>query len=136
MAQVTGKNAIADFGGTAYACLTDLTIDGTANTVSTECSTDGTGAATTNRAAGAEAWTVTTTLLLDGASVVVPTALDTSTSGALKAYPAGDAVADIEYSWTTAYVDTHSVASATSDHLKLNITWLCDGSPAIATKAP
>jgi len=135
MAKVTGKNAVISFASTVYACLTDQAINGTANVISTECSTDGTGAATTNRAAGAEAWSVTTTMLLEGSASTVPSALDAATSGALIAYPEGDETGQLAYTWTTAVVATHNVVSSTGDHMKLDISWDCDGAPTIGTKA-
>jgi len=135
MAKVTGKNAVVSFASTVYACLTDVGINGTGNTVSTECSTDGTGAATTNRAAGAEAWTVTTTMLLDGSSATAPTALDVATSGALIAYPEGDESGQLAYTWTTAVISTHNVISSVGDHMKLDVSFDCDGGPTIGVKA-
>ena len=135
MAKVTGKNAVVSFASTVYACLTDIAINGTANVISTECSTDGTGAATTNRAAGAEAWTVSSTMLLEGAASTVPAALDAATSGALIAYPEGDESGQLAYTWTTAVVSTHNVVSSTGDHMKLDVAFDCDGAPTIGVKA-
>ena len=135
MAKVTGKNAVISFASTIYPCLTDVAINGAGNTVTTQCSTDGTGAATTHRAAGAEEWSVTTTLLLDGSSVTVNTALDVATSGALIAYPEGDEVGQMGYTWTTGVVNTHNVVSSVGDHLKLDVTWDCTGAPTIAVKS-
>lgn len=135
MAKVTGKNALVSFASTLYSCLTDLAINGTGGIISTECSTDGTGAATTNRAAGAEAWSVTTTMLLEGSSATVASALDAATSGALKAYPQSDETGDLEYSWTTAVIGTHNVVSGVGDHMKLDVTFDCDGAPTIGVKS-
>ena len=134
MAIPTGKNAVFSFGATIYPCLTDIAINGTANIVSTECSTDGTGAATTNRAAGAEAWSVSTSALLTGSSATVVTALDAATSGALKAYPEGDETGAIEYAWTIAVVSTHNVVSNVGAHLMLDVSFDCDGAPTIGVK--
>lgn len=134
MAIPTGKNSVFSFGSTIYPCLTDISVNGTANIVSTECSTDGTGAATTNRSAGAEAWSVTTTIVLDGSSATIPTALDVATSGALLAYPEGDESGQLEYSWTTAVVSTHNVLASVGDHMKMDVTWDCNGAPTIGTK--
>jgi len=135
MAFITGKNAVIKFGATTYACLTDISINGTGNTVSQECSTDGTGAATMNRAAGAEAWSVSGTMLLPTLAATIPNALDVATSGTLDAYAQGDAVGDLEYKWTTAVVSTHNVVGAVADFVKLDVTFDCDGAPAIALKA-
>lgn len=135
MAKVTGKNSVVSFASTVYACLTDVAVNGTGNTVSTECSTDGTGAATTNRSAGAEAWSVTTTIVLDGSSATISSALDVATSGALIAYPEGDESGQLAYTWTTAVVSTHNVVASVGDHMKLDVSWDCDGAPTIGVKA-
>ena len=134
MAFITGKNAILSFGGTAYACLTDIAINGSGNTVSQECSTDGTGAATMNRAAGAESWSVSATMLLPTLAVTVPAALDVATSGAVIAYPQGDAVGDVGYTWTTGVISAHNVVGSTGDFVKLDVSIDCDGAPTIALK--
>ena len=134
MAFITGKNAVITFGSTVYACLTDIAINGSGNTVSQECSTDGTGAATMNRAAGAESWSVSGTMLLPTLAVTVPAALDVATSGAVIASPQGDAVGDAEYTWTTGVISTHNVVGAMGDFVKLDITIDCNGAPTIALK--
>jgi len=134
MAFITGKNAVLTFGGTPYACLTDIAINGTGNTVSQECSTDGTGAATMNRAAGAEAWSVSATMLLPTLAATIPNALDVATSGAVIASPQGDAVADLQYTWTTGVVSTHNVVGSVGDFVKLDVTIDCDAGPTIAVK--
>jgi hypothetical protein len=134
MAKVTGKNAVIDFASTVYACLTDIAVNGTANVQTAECSSDGTGAAVTHRATGAEAWSVTASILHDANDSTVAAALDTSTSGALKAYPEGDETGALEYSWTTAIINVHNVTSSPGDFLTLDVTFDCDGSPTIGDK--
>ena len=131
MAYITGKNAIINFGTVAYACLTDIAINGTGNTVSQECSTDGTGAATMTRAAGAEAWSVSATMLLPTLATTVPAALDVATSAAVIASPQGDAAGDLDYTWTTGVISTHNVVGSVGDFVKLDITIDCDGAPSI-----
>jgi len=135
MAKVTGKNAVVDFGSTVYACASTMSVDGTANVISGECSTDGTGNATTHKAVGAENWTVSVTLMLEGSASTVPSALDVGTSGALLAYPEGNESGQLEYDWTTAYVSTHTVSSSTSSFMMLDVTFECDGAPTIGTAA-
>ena len=135
MAKVTGKNGLVSFGGTLYACNTTQSISGSGSTVSTVCSTDGTGAAITNKTAGAENWTVTTTLVLEGSSSTVPAALDIATSGALIAYPEGDESGQLAYTWTSAVVDQHNVNATPESHMTLDVTFECDGAATIGVKA-
>ena len=135
MAKTTGKNAVIDFASTIYSCLTDIAVNGTANVATAECSSDGTGAAVTHRSAGAEAWTVTASMLVEANDSTIPAALDTSTSGALKAYPEGDETGALEYAWTTAIINVHNVTSSPGDFMTLDVTFDCDGSPTIGDKA-
>lgn len=135
MAKVTGKNQVISFASTIYACNTTQSINGSGSTVSTVCSTDGTGAAVTNKTAGAESWTVSTTLLLEGSAATVPSALDVATSGALIAYPEGDETGQLAYTWTTAVVDSHVLNNSPETHMSLDIVFECDGAPTIGVKA-
>lgn len=134
MAKNTGKNAVISFGGTIYPCLTDISINGSATVVTAECSSDGTGAATTNKLTGAESWSVGATILLEGSAVTVPQAFDATTSGAVIAYPEGDETGQIGYTWTTGYIATHNVTSSPSSFMALAVTIECDGAPTIAVK--
>jgi hypothetical protein len=133
MAKTTGKNAVLSFGGTPYACLTTISINGTNSTASIECSTDGTGAAATNKAAGANNWTVSTTIVLDAADHAVPAAFDVGTTGAVVAAPEGDAATLLLYTWTTGTVSSHTVTSGASDFMTIDVTLECDGNPAITS---
>jgi hypothetical protein len=133
MAKVTGKNSSVNFGSTVYACLTSSSADGTSNVVETECSTDGTGAATTNKTAGTPSWTVTASMLLEGSASTVPAAHAIGTSGALSYYPEGDESGTLEYTWAAAEVSDHSVSSSPSSHMTLDVTYACTGNPTIGT---
>ena len=133
MAKVIGKNAVYNFGAVTYACLTSSSGDGTSNVVETECSTDGTGAATVNKTAGTPSWTVTASSLLEGAASTVPAAHAIGTSGTLDYYPEGDAAGNLEYSWAAAEVSDHSVSSSPSTHMTMDVTFACTGAPTIGT---
>jgi len=133
MAKVIGKNAVYKFGAVTYACITSASADGTSNVVETECSTDGTGAATTNKTAGTPSWTVTASSLLEGSSSTVAAAHAIGTSGTLDYYPEGDGAGQLEYSWAAAEVSDHSVPTSPSAHMALDVTFACTGAPTIGT---
>ena len=135
MAKVIGKNAVVSFGAVIYACITSSSGDGTSNVVETECSTDGTGAATVNKTAGTPSWTVTSSYLLEGAASTVPAAHAIGTSGALIYYPEGDESGQLAYTWAAAEVSDHSVSSSPSTHMALDVTYACTGAPTIGVKA-
>jgi len=135
MAKVIGKNAVYSFDATIYACITSASADGTSNVVETECSTDGTGAATTNKTAGTPSWTVTASTLLEGAASTVPAAHAIGTSGALIYYPEGDESGQLAYTWAAAEVSDHSVPTSPSAHMALDVTFACTGAPTIGVKA-
>lgn len=135
MAKNTGKNAVLNFGSTAYACIQQSSASGTATSVTAECSTDGTGAATTVRLPGAVSWSGSATILVEGSAATVPAAFAPGTSGALKYYPEGDETGQLEYSFTTAYIMGHNIASSTSSFMVLDITWEADGTTTPGTKS-
>ena len=131
----TGKNITFSFGATAYLCLRTLNISGSASTSTSECSTASGNTTTTNFVNG-ENYTVSTTLVLtDGAAgVTLLNALDVGTTGALIAYPHGDYVGAIEYTWANATVSTVGLPSTLNDAMTYDITFLCDGAPTIAAQ--
>ena len=136
MAKVTGKNAVYSFDSTIYACITSASADGTSNVVETECSTDGTGAATTNKTAGTPSWTVTASTLLEGAASTVPAAHAIGTAGALIYYPEGDRIGTARFiHGLRRRVSDHSVPTAPSAHMALDVTFACTGAPTIGVKA-
>jgi len=132
----TGKNQVISFASTVYACLNTGGSDGTSNTIETECSTDGTGAATTNKSSGTPSWTTSATIVIPGDSSTIPAALNIGSAGALLYYPHGDEVGAIEYSWAAgnSEVESHSIASSTSTHMTLDITWANQGAATIGVK--
>jgi hypothetical protein len=134
MAKVTGKNAVYSFVGTVYACITSSSADGTSNVVETECSTDGTGVATTNKTAGTPSWTVTASTLLEGSSAAVAGAHEVGDTGALIYYPEGDETGQLALTWAAAEVSDMSISSSTSSHMVMDVTFACTGAPAIAVK--
>lgn len=133
--EATGKNAVVNWASTAYASLTDIAINGAGSEISEECSSDGTGAATILKEVGSEDWRVSCTMKIPTNAATIPTALDIDTSGALKAYPAGDETGSLEYSWTTAQVVNHNVTSSTNTFVALAIEWTCTGGPTMGTKS-
>lgn len=133
MAKVTGKNSVYKFGATTYACLTSSSADGTSNVVETECSTDGTGAATMNKVAGTPSWTVTVSCLLEGAADTVPNAHVIGTSGTLDYYPEGDAAGNLLIAWGAAEVSDMSISSSPSSHMTMDVTFACTGAPTITS---
>jgi hypothetical protein len=133
MAKTTGKNALVSFASTLYPCLTAISITGTNSTASIECSTDGTGAAATNKAAGANNWTVSGTAVLDAAAHAVPDAFDVGNTGAVIAYPEGDETGALSYTWTTGTISNHVVNSGPSTFMTMDFTIECDGDPTIAS---
>jgi hypothetical protein len=135
MAKTSGKNAVLNFGATAYACIKQSSAQGTANMITDECSTDGTGAASTIRLPGAVSWTGSATIIVEGSAATVPAAFAPGTSGALKYYPEGDETGQIEYSFTTVYIDTHAIASSTSSAVILDISWSADGTTTPGVKS-
>ena len=132
MAVVTGKNAVYKFGATTYACLTSSSADGTSSVVETECSTDGTGAATVNKTAGTPSWTVTASSVLQGAASTVPAAHAIGTSGTLDYFPEGDAAGNLKFSWAAAEVSDMSVNNSPSQHMTMDVTFAPTGAPTIA----
>ena len=135
MAKVIGKNAVVSFDATIYPCITSASADGTSNVVETECSTDGTGAATTNKTAGTPSWTVTASYLLEGAASTVPAAHAIGTAGAMIYYPEGDESGQLAYTWAVSEVSDHSVPTSPSAHMALDVTYACTGDPTIGVKA-
>jgi len=133
MAKVTGKNAVYKFGANTYACITSSSADGTSNVVETECSTDGTGAATMNKTSGTPSWTVTASVLLEGSASTVPAAHEIGDSGSLDYYPEGDAAGYLELAWAAAEVSDMSISSSTSSHMTMDVTFACTGAPTIGT---
>jgi hypothetical protein len=131
MAKVTGKNSVYKFGATTYACLTSSSADGTSNVVETECSTDGTGAATMNKTSGTPSWTVTASSLLEGSAATVPAAHAIGTSGTLDYFPEGDAAGNLKFAWAAAEVSDMSVSSSPSSHMTMDVTFACTGAPTI-----
>jgi len=133
MAKRTGKNAVVDFGGTIYACLTDIAVNGSAEEVTEECSTDGTGNAESFSEVAAPKWTASTTLKLDMDTSTVPAALTVGATDTLKLYLAGDESGRLEYSFTEGRVNGHGAASSIRQFGALDIQWICTGEPTIGT---
>jgi len=132
----TGKNITFIFGGVSYLCLRTLNISGSASTSTSECSTASGNTTTTNFVNG-ENYTVSTTLVLpeDAAGITILGALDVGTTGALVAYPHGNYVPAIEYTWTNATVSTIGLPSTLNDAVTYDVSFLCDGAPVIAAQA-
>ena len=130
--ELTGKNAVVDFGGTPYDCLTDISVDGNTSVQKVECSSDGVGAANMLKTTGAEDWVVTATIIIPSNAATIPSALDLGTTGAVIAAPAGDGSGLLTYTWTTGEIVGHGNSSGVSTHMQLAVTIECTGAPAIA----
>ena len=128
MAKPTGKNMTIDFGGVEYACLTDLSMDGSVSVASAECSTTGTGNAVTHKAVGAETWTASTTILVDSQSITQQQAFAPGVSGVLIYYPNGNTEGNAMYTWANAFVATDSESVAVASQSTLAVGFECDGS--------
>ncbi len=131
MPKFTGKNAVIDFGGMEYECLTDVAMNGSVDAVSASCSVS-TGNASTYKAVGAESWNVSTTILLEVDSITQQNAFAPGVSGALIVYPDGNAAGKPSFSWVSAFVSGDNESVAIASMATMAITLECDGARTAA----
>lgn len=128
--QTTGKNAVIDWDGTIYACLTDIDVSATGDEVTEQCSSQGNGLPTSLSEVGAAKWVVTTTIKMDSEDPAKWEAFNMGKAGVLKAYLFGNMKDKVETAFTGAKINSHSGKSNVTTFGALDVAWLCDGDPS------